>query len=152
MPMKATNYIIGLDVLRMMAALLVVCYHFCFWYWMRGMPFSVGVPVEATRLAVNHPWWHRHLHCGWIGVEIFFVISGFVIAWTASEATSASFARSRFLRLAPGELDCCDDDAVAEALAQSGSCLEPRPTVCRDPCLLAVWCHRPGVVDPWNRG
>ena len=38
---------------------------------------------------------------GFIGVEIFFVISGFVIAYTASAASPTRFLRSRILRLYP---------------------------------------------------
>jgi peptidoglycan/LPS O-acetylase OafA/YrhL len=43
---------------------------------------------------------------GFIGVEIFFVISGFVIAYSAQSATAAGFARSRFLRLFPALWIC----------------------------------------------
>ncbi len=95
------KHVIGLDVIRLGAALMVVLYHFGFWHWTRGMPFASAIPEEATAFLTTHPGWAPRLHFGWIGVEIFFVISGFVIAWTASEATSASFMRSRFLRLAP---------------------------------------------------
>ena len=38
---------------------------------------------------------------GWIGVQIFFVISGIVIANSAQSATPFRFAVSRFLRLYP---------------------------------------------------
>ncbi len=95
------KHVIGLDVIRLGAALMVVLYHFGFWHWTRGMPFASAIPEEAAAFLSAHPGWAARLNFGWIGVEIFFVISGFVIAWTASEATSASFIRSRFLRLAP---------------------------------------------------
>jgi peptidoglycan/LPS O-acetylase OafA/YrhL len=39
---------------------------------------------------------------GWIGVAVFFVISGLVIAQSARAATVRSFATRRFLRLYPG--------------------------------------------------
>ena len=39
---------------------------------------------------------------GWIGVEIFFALSGFVIAFSAERSTAWSFARSRIVRLYPG--------------------------------------------------
>ena len=43
---------------------------------------------------------------GWIGVEIFFVISGFVIAYSAEHATPRAFLRSRILRLVPAVWLC----------------------------------------------
>ncbi len=46
-----------------------------------------------------YSWW------GWVGVEIFFVISGFVIAYSAN-TSFPRFVRSRFLRLFPAILVC----------------------------------------------
>ncbi|GGE48860.1 acyltransferase [Agaricicola taiwanensis] len=43
---------------------------------------------------------------GWVGVEIFFVVSGFVIANSAERATPFSFARGRALRLYPAVWVC----------------------------------------------
>jgi peptidoglycan/LPS O-acetylase OafA/YrhL len=41
-----------------------------------------------------------------VGVEIFFALSGFVIVYTAQNATAGGFAKSRLLRLFPGALIC----------------------------------------------
>ena len=78
----------------MFAATLVMIYHFGFWNWQTGQPLVLAFPGQA-------PVWGTNLHFGWVGVEIFFVISGFVIAYTTSYARPSSFLRSRFLRLAP---------------------------------------------------
>ena len=43
---------------------------------------------------------------GWVGVEIFFVISGFVIANSASGSTAKNFLRGRILRLYPAVWFC----------------------------------------------
>jgi len=43
---------------------------------------------------------------GRIGVQIFFVISGFVIAYSARKASTGSFLRSRVLRLVPAAWIC----------------------------------------------
>jgi peptidoglycan/LPS O-acetylase OafA/YrhL len=89
----------GLDLLRIFAAVLVMTYHFAFWHWTRG-------PQALRRLLGEGPSWGQSLHFGWVGVEIFFVISGFVIAYSASGVTSSAFFRSRFLRLVPASLVC----------------------------------------------
>ncbi|MCJ2188714.1 acyltransferase [Novosphingobium sp. 2638] len=43
---------------------------------------------------------------GWIGVQIFFVLSGFVISYTASGATAFKFLSSRIVRLVPAAWIC----------------------------------------------
>jgi peptidoglycan/LPS O-acetylase OafA/YrhL len=43
---------------------------------------------------------------GWVGVEIFFVLSGLVIAYSAEGKSGKSFATSRFLRLYPAAWIC----------------------------------------------
>jgi len=71
-----------------------MCYHFAFWNWLSAQPLGHALGAQA-------PAWGEHLHFGWVGVEIFFVISGYVIAYTVSDTSPARFLRSRFLRLAP---------------------------------------------------
>jgi peptidoglycan/LPS O-acetylase OafA/YrhL len=56
------------------------------------------------------------LHAGWVGVEIFFLISGYVIAMSANSVDAASFARKRFLRLWPGALVCASITALTLAV------------------------------------
>jgi peptidoglycan/LPS O-acetylase OafA/YrhL len=43
---------------------------------------------------------------GWVGVDIFFVLSGFVIAYSAEGSDAFAFFRSRFLRLMPAVWIC----------------------------------------------
>ena len=92
--------IIGLDVIRFFAAFLVMAYHLAFWSW--------AVPYEATASSVTHgvPAFPSLIWQSWfggVGVDIFFVLSGFVIVYSAGR-DSRSFARSRMLRLVPGAL------------------------------------------------
>lgn len=47
-----------------------------------------------------YSWW------GWVGVEVFFVISGFVIAYSSTKVGFGRFVRNRFLRLFPAILVC----------------------------------------------
>ena len=74
------QYLYGLDLVRFMAAVSVMCFHYT---WRE--PGSAG-------------FWPF----GWVGVEAFFIISGVVIASSAYGAKPSGFLRSRFLRLYPG--------------------------------------------------
>jgi peptidoglycan/LPS O-acetylase OafA/YrhL len=63
----------------------------------------------AARYEALAPWtWF-----GWIGVEIFFVISGFVIANAAAGATPAAFLKGRLLRLFPAVWVCASITLLA---------------------------------------
>ncbi len=86
--------IILLDVLRLFAALIVVCFH---WFF-RG-PASGD---QATNVAVAN----NIAMYGYIGVDWFFIISGFVIAWTAEGRTALQFALARFIRIYPAFVVC----------------------------------------------
>jgi peptidoglycan/LPS O-acetylase OafA/YrhL len=84
-------HIEGFDLIRLAAALIVVFYHFAYWNWHECACVDARFPS-----LVPYSWW------GWIGVPIFFVISGFVIALSAEGRTANDFLRGRLLRIAPG--------------------------------------------------
>jgi len=109
------QHIVGLDILRLFAAMMVMCYHFVFIDWI-----VVGIlPVEMQASA---PEWGENLHFGWIGVEVFFVISGFVIANAANGAYSATrFLQGRVLRLAPASWIAATITFISYAALQTES-------------------------------
>lgn len=83
-----------LDALRLFAALLVLGFHWLFRGPASGDQFTQFRDFEA--LAIY----------GYIGVDWFFVISGFVIAWTAHNRSAVNFAVLRFARLYPAYIAC----------------------------------------------
>jgi peptidoglycan/LPS O-acetylase OafA/YrhL len=84
----------SLDLLRLLAALAVVFYHYCFRGEIAG-DINAGYPAVAPFATY-----------GYLGVNLFFLISGFVISWSAEGRTWQEFAVARFVRLYPGFLVC----------------------------------------------
>lgn len=84
-----------IDALRGFAAFSVACYHI---YRYGPLP-EIAVQAIPVPLAI----WFDH---GWIGVQVFFVISGFVIAYSVRDARItprylANYALRRSIRLDP---------------------------------------------------
>lgn len=98
-----------IDLLRFLAALAVVFFHYAF----RGyaaddrsiMPYPLLAPIAKY---------------GGFGVELFFLISGFVILMTASRGSVRNFAISRFVRLYPAFWACCTISFVLIVLLGNG--------------------------------
>ncbi|MBC7766805.1 acyltransferase [Arenimonas sp.] len=84
-----TQKIGAINALRFCAALFVVFYHFGFAYFYRDLNY-VNVPIL------------RYLfQYGYLGVDLFFIISGFVISLSAENRTAYTFVKSRIGRLYP---------------------------------------------------
>ena len=92
--MAAKDRIVVLDGMRGIAVLLVMSFHLLSYFgdWQPTSPYPFG-----NALADIQPF-----HAGHIGVILFFVISGFVIAKSLDQSRSASdFALKRIARLCP---------------------------------------------------
>lgn len=98
----------GIDILRFLAAVLVMFYHYGFWVW----AFPEGVSARATGGIPPHPEIGGLVQFGWVGVQIFFVISGFVIAFSAEHSTPLRFFEARVKRLAPAVWICAPVTAM----------------------------------------
>lgn len=79
-----------LDLLRFIAASAVVFYHYIYRPRIHGVP-SVSAYGHLQDVALY----------GYLGVPLFFLISGFVITWSAHGRTVGQFAVARFKRLYP---------------------------------------------------
>ncbi|MCX5588515.1 acyltransferase family protein [Streptomyces erythrochromogenes] len=80
----------ALDAVRVLAALSVLFYHYA------ALDSAWGEPAEDV-----FPGAHALAVYGWLGVEIFFLVSGFVICMSAWGRTVGDFAVSRVSRLFP---------------------------------------------------
>ncbi|RWM27473.1 acyltransferase [Mesorhizobium sp.] len=97
----------GVDILRFLAAVMVMFYHYGFWVW----AFPGGVSARATGGIPAHPEM-AFVGSGWVGVQVFFVISGFVIAFSAENSTPLKFFEARVRRLAPAVWVCAPISAI----------------------------------------
>ncbi|MFB9262817.1 acyltransferase family protein [Bradyrhizobium erythrophlei] len=96
----------SLDLLRLLAALAVVFFHYCFRGKIAG-DLDSGYAAAAP-FAIY----------GYLGVNLFFLISGFVISWSAEGRNWQEFSVARFVRLYPGFLVCMTATFVVLAIAR----------------------------------
>jgi peptidoglycan/LPS O-acetylase OafA/YrhL len=88
-----------------------------FWSWAgggRGSEQYVDAQLQFPS-ALPFTWF------GWVGVEVFFVISGFVIANSASKSSPVEFLISRALRLYPAVWICATASLVVLVFAHGSS-------------------------------
>lgn len=94
--------VVGIDILRFLAASAVMLFHLACTSWI--IPSSEAMMLLDGK--ARFPELLGITAIGWIGVPIFFAISGFVIAYSAEGSTPERFLRSRLLRLIPGVWVC----------------------------------------------
>jgi peptidoglycan/LPS O-acetylase OafA/YrhL len=99
----------ALDLLRLVAVGAVILYHYGFWG-----PASHGVPQVAI------PALAPIAQYGFLGVPVFFAISGFVIAYSAEGRTTVGFAIARFSRIYPTFVLCMTLTFAATVLFGAG--------------------------------
>jgi peptidoglycan/LPS O-acetylase OafA/YrhL len=88
------KYFWGLDLIRFLSAVMVVLFHI---YAFGGAVPSW--PVDPGNAPLS--WLEPASWMGWVGVQIFFVISGFVIAASARGSSGATFLKKRAIRVLP---------------------------------------------------
>lgn len=99
---SGSSRVAALDLLRLVAVLAVAFYHYAFWGPSSHGAINVAVPEMAA-----------YAKFGYLGVSIFFIISGFVIAYSAEGRTATEFAIARFSRIYPTFVICMTLTALA---------------------------------------
>jgi peptidoglycan/LPS O-acetylase OafA/YrhL len=144
---KGGSRVAVLDGLRAVAILAVMAFH----YGVRWTPPHSNTDLYPYHGFFTHlPLVGLVLNYGWAGVELFFVISGFVICMTLERCTTVwDFARRRLARLWPAMLVCA---AITMAVAQFGpdqwkvgSLSVVSSLLFIDPNLFGSWFHVTGL-------
>ena len=82
-----------LDGLRVVAIIMVMLFHYS--YLFNGQFYNISLPDK------------NYFKYGYLGVELFFIISGFVITLTLTKSKGFfNFLKKRWIRLFPGMLIC----------------------------------------------
>ncbi|MNJ98031.1 Acyltransferase family protein [compost metagenome] len=92
--MSTSKRLYQIDLFRFFAALCVLLYH----YSTRG--------YAAKRASVNFPELGEVFKYGYLGVDLFFIISGFVILLSIKDSDFLNFVKSRIVRLYPAYWFC----------------------------------------------
>lgn len=119
---SSRQHYLGIDLIRFAAAALVVLLHLGVWSW-----WQTETPGTIVQLFPNLPAYPElaaGFWSGWVGVQIFFVVSGFVIAMSAANASPRQFARARFLRLYPAAWICATVSFFVVVFVQGGASAE----------------------------
>ncbi len=84
-----TERIFEVDILRFIAAIAVLFFHATF----RGQFYEI--------YTFSFPFLSSFTKYGFLGIDLFFIISGFVILMSAQNKSPKAFVKSRFIRLYP---------------------------------------------------
>lgn len=115
-PLPSRHRFVALDLLRVAAALGVMFFHFGYQISQEG-----HTPWRVSGGNIDYPELAPYAQFGWMGVQAFFVISGFVIALSARCGEPAKFLASRILRLVPAVWICAPITAIVALAAADGT-------------------------------
>lgn len=128
--MSSRQVYYGLDIVRFFAAFIVMLFHFTFRNW----------PISSVGRVAYSPVSYL-AEAGWVGVPIFFVLSGFVIAFSSADCSAKMFVRGRILRLYPVAWICSTSSALL--LLAAGQAV----TIAEYSASMTLW-----PLGPWISG
>lgn len=102
MTRRSSQYLYVIDGVRFFAATIVALFHITYSVWANPESGARSFASEGYSFSQISGW----TRYGWVGVEIFFVISGLVIANSSFHVSPRQFLRSRLLRLYPTTWIC----------------------------------------------
>jgi exopolysaccharide production protein ExoZ len=108
--MNDRAYYAGVDLIRFFAATIVMLFHFSFYSWAKNVHAPLQIDGSEFFSLAQYTWF-----CA-IGVQIFFVISGFVISESAHNAAAIDFIKGRVLRLYPAAWICATATLIIGSL------------------------------------
>jgi peptidoglycan/LPS O-acetylase OafA/YrhL len=129
------TYLPGLDLLRLFAALLILLDDLG--------AFSAAHPGVGPPFAFQP--FNLASRFGWVGVEIFFVISGFGLAISANRRTASEFIKRRLIRIMP-VLWACSLIAAAALWQTDAPLREILPSFVRSATLFPVGPYVDGTI------
>ncbi len=130
------QHLAELDWLRGFAALSVLFFHFFF-----------KAPSEAWVKLPTMGWVTSIAGYAYLGVNLFFVISGFVIAQSATHSSSSAFAKSRLIRLLPALWVCATLTLVAIYWVPASTLSSKTPWLTSTPILS--WFASLSLIPEW---
>ncbi|GAA0577963.1 acyltransferase [Streptomyces crystallinus] len=133
----ATSRLPSLTGLRFPAALLVFLNH-------SGLPFP-GLRLLKDN-ETTHDWFELTRNAGSLGVTFFFVLSGFVLTWSARETdTTRAFWRRRFVKIYPNYVI-----TWVLAMVLFASAYTPTRTAVANLFMVQVWVPKFDVFSSVN--
>lgn len=119
MARQVSQPVIAIELTRFVCAVGVMACRYGVGFWRAP---GAG-PAPLLRGIDYHAPAEKALQFGWLGVEVFFVISGMMIARSAVGSSAGAFLRRRVLRLAPAAWICATITlgALVAGLGPSGS-------------------------------
>jgi peptidoglycan/LPS O-acetylase OafA/YrhL len=123
----------ALDLLRAVAILAVLLFHYTF----RGAAADGFTTISVPALIPITKY-------GFLGVQLFFVISGFVIAYSAEERAALSFAIARVARIYPAFVFCMTATFLVTLAAS-----EPRFAASTVEWLANLFIFAPALKQPF---